>query len=69
MDPGCCHCCDGWTGYGGNFFCYGGVCCAPHYVASYSRTVSQVGFQNAQQKVIIVQQPGQPMSDTQRTGY
>ena len=34
-DPACCHCldCDGW---GGHFFCYGCVCCAPRYVKNYS---------------------------------
>lgn len=32
----CCSCCT-WTGCGNNFFCYGGICCAPDYVKDFSR--------------------------------
>ncbi len=34
-DPNCCNV--GWTGYGGNLFCYGSLCCAPDYVREYSQ--------------------------------
>lgn len=30
-NPSCCSMCV-WTGYGGNCFCYGILCCAPEYV-------------------------------------
>ena len=46
--PNCCECCT-WTGIGGNFFCYGGVCCAPEALAMFSR-----GRRPGGQNVIII---------------
>jgi hypothetical protein len=31
-----------WTGYGGNCFCYGSLCCAPDFVKSYSSSLKWV---------------------------
>lgn len=32
----CCYCCES-SGYGGNFFCYGGVCCSPTWLQTYAK--------------------------------
>lgn len=42
FDPDCCKCL-AWTGYGGNFFCYGNVCCAPESVKMFSRFMNGGG--------------------------
>lgn len=36
FDPYVCHCCD-CDGYGGNFFCYGSLLCAPPSVKNWSK--------------------------------
>ena len=64
LDPTCCHCCV-WTGYGGNFCCWGGVCCAPEKVKEYSRIMSGIG--GAGGNVIVVQNQGPLITNTQRT--
>lgn len=38
IDPECCAC--GWSGYGGNFCCYGMICCAPDAVRNWSKAKS-----------------------------
>jgi len=35
----CCYCCES-SGYGGNFFCYGGVCCSPTWLQTYSKVAN-----------------------------
>jgi hypothetical protein len=55
FDPECCHCCT-WTGYGGNFFCYGSLCCAPEAVKMYSRTLNGEMVGGGGNVVIINQQ-------------
>ncbi len=59
VSDACCYCCES-SGYGGNFFCYGCVCCAPTWLQTYSKVASgkmppQQQFGGQQQ--IIVQQP------------
>ena len=39
FDPECCACCR-WTGWGGNFCCYGCLYCAPESVKNYSRVLN-----------------------------
>ena len=51
IDPDCCHIC-AFDGLGGNFCCWGNVCCAPESVKQWSRSVSGGGAGN--QQVIIV---------------
>lgn len=51
LDPECCHICT-WTGYGGNFLCYGNICCAPDAVKQFSQLKSGGG-----NTVVVVQQP------------
>lgn len=38
-DPECCHFCQ-CDGLGSNFFCYGGVCCAPPSVKTWSQDLA-----------------------------
>ena len=61
-NPDCCNMCM-WTGWGGNFFCHGGVCCAPDYVKEYSRF--RVGGGT---NVIVVNQ-NTPLSPTTPQAY
>ena len=56
FDPDCCRLC-AWTGYGGNFFCYGGVCCAPEGVKMYSR------FLNGEGTNVVIVNTGAPMQN------
>ena len=45
FDKECCHCCDGFAGWGNNCFCQGGVCCAPDYLKKWSvfQTTGAIG--------------------------
>jgi len=38
LEPECCN--FGWSGYGGNFFCCGVICCAPDAVRNWSKAKS-----------------------------
>jgi hypothetical protein len=40
IDANLCHCCT-FEGLGGNFCCYGEICCAPDYLKQWSKLRSQ----------------------------
>lgn len=56
----CCYCCES-SGYGGNFFCHGGVCCAPLWLQTYSKV--------ANGKMPQQQFGGQQMGQMNQLGY